>query len=426
VPHPQPRRLTRLRRAVLLLAFLGLLAELGGYAIVWKIIGHRPSAANVAELQAEIAGTGAQGQGATDLIGTPHLRHEVLHPYLGYIPMPTRKTRLDDGFWLNEAGFYRRDSPIFDRSDALVIGITGGSVAGQFLQMGREALAAELAEHPSFAGREVRFVGLAFGGFKQPQQLMALAYLLPMGGRLDMLINIDGFNEVALHETSNARQGVAPIYPRDWFFRAVRDEFLTGELAALGKLRRERRSRAAAAPRSLFFGHTWTGRAAWLVADRNGARASRRLERELRKTTQPRDLQRGGPHLNKDAQTDQVRIWRDSSLQLHRLCTANEIEYFHALQPNQYVEGSKQLTEQELAKAYAPERGYAPSTVLAYPALIAAGRGLERKGVPYLDLTTLFEHVDRTIYVDNCCHMNELGNQLMARALGQFILSYTE
>lgn len=423
--QPKQRRARWLPRTALLLVFLALLAELGGYAIVWKIVGHRPSAGDVARIQAELVDPGsrtAAGQQPSDLIGMPHLRREVLHPYLGYIPLPTRRPRLDDGAWINEDGFYQRDSPIFDQSDALIVGITGGSVAGQFLQLGRAALAEELAGHPRLAGRKVRFVGLAFGGFKQPQQLMALSYVLVMGGSLDLLINIDGFNEVALHDTANALQGVAPIYPRDWYFRAVQDELLTGELTTLRKLRLRRRSRARAAQTSLF-GRTWTGRAVWLVLDRFTARASREKEQDLRSTAQPRDVQRLGPHFEQDVLAGQVRIWREASLQLHRLCTANGIEYFHALQPNQYVEGSKVLTEEERTQAYHPDHEYAPGAVRGYPLLIAGGRQLEELGVRFLDLTPLFKDVDQTIYVDDCCHMNELGNRLMGRAIGQFVLS---
>ncbi len=411
-----------------MLALLAFLAELGGYAVVWNIVGHRPSAEDVSRIPAQLVDPGgrtAGGQHPSNLVGSPHLRREVLHPYLGYIPLPTKRPRLDDGAWINEDGFYQDDSPIFDQGDALIVGITGGSVAGQFLQMGRAVLVEELSLHSRIAGREVRFVGLAFSGYKQPQQLMALSYVLAMGGSLDILINIDGFNEVALHETGNSLQGVAPIYPRAWYFRTTRDELVTDELTSLRKLRLQRRVRAQAAQESLL-GRTWTGRAIWLVRDRSAARASRDKEQELRSIDRPRSVQRGGPLLEENVQHDQVRIWREASLQLHRLCTANGIEYFHILQPNQYVQGSKTLTEEELMQAYDPKHGYAPSAILGYPLLIEGGRELQREGVCFLDLTPLFKDVDETIYVDNCCHMNLLGNQIIGRAIGQLVLSHMQ
>ena len=419
--HTLPRRLLRV---ALFLAFFALLAELGGYAVVWGLVGSRMSAEDVALIQAELVETSGRGQ-RRGRVGPPSLRREVLHPYLGYLAFPPNKPRLDDGAWINEASFYLPEAPIFDQSDALVIGITGGSVAGQFLQMGRKALAEELAAHPSFSGRELRFVGLAAGGYKQPQQLMALSYVLAMGGRLDILINIDGFNEVALHATSNARQGVAPIFPLHWYFRAVEDELLTTKLAAIDELRQRRKSRAEWALESVF-GRTWLGRAGWLVADRWLERAVRNRERELSETNRVADILRGGPHLEEDALDDQVRVWREASVQLQRLAAANGIQYFHALQPNQYVEGSKVLTDEELEMAYKPDRELATGVVQGYPLLLEASRELEAASVRFLDLTPLFEDVDETIYVDDCCHMNELGNQFIAHAIAQFILSYTE
>jgi len=35
-------------------------------------------------------------------------------------------------------------------------------------------------------------------GYKQPQQLLVLSYFLSIGQPFDMVMNIDGFNEVAL------------------------------------------------------------------------------------------------------------------------------------------------------------------------------------------------------------------------------------
>ncbi len=84
------------------------------------------------------------------------------------------------------------------------------------------------------------------------------------------------------------------------------------------------------------------------------------------------------------------------------------------------------LTEEERTRAYDPDYGYAPGAVRGYPLLIEGGRELRELGVRFLDLTPLFADVDQTIYVDDCCHMNELGNRLMGRSIGQFVLSSME
>ena len=42
-----------------------------------------------------------------------------------------------------------------------------------------------------------------------------------------------------------------------------------------------------------------------------------------------------------------VEVWKRSSLQMKVLCDANGTKYYHFLQPNQYVIGSKPMSEAE-------------------------------------------------------------------------------
>jgi hypothetical protein len=53
---------------------------------------------------------------------------------------------------------------------------------------------------------------MAQGAAKQPQQLMKLAYLLAIGQQVDLVINVDGFNEFALG-WQNVNAGMDPILP---------------------------------------------------------------------------------------------------------------------------------------------------------------------------------------------------------------------
>ena len=64
--------------------------------------------------------------------------------------------------------------------------------------------------------RRVRVHSLALGGFKQPQMLAALAYLMALGQRFDVVVELDGFNDVALSFSENKYKGTFPAYPRDW------------------------------------------------------------------------------------------------------------------------------------------------------------------------------------------------------------------
>lgn len=100
----------------------------------------------------------------------------------------------------------------------LVVALMVGSFAAQTGFYGGAQLTTELAKA---SGREIRLVDLGMGGYKQPQQLMTLVYLTSLGAEFDLVINIDGFNEVALPPTELVPRGVFPLYPRDWYIQTI-------------------------------------------------------------------------------------------------------------------------------------------------------------------------------------------------------------
>ncbi|HLJ11263.1 MAG TPA: hypothetical protein VKU82_08740, partial [Planctomycetaceae bacterium] len=159
----------------------------------------------------------------------PDFATGVIHPYLGSVTRPG--WRPDDPnfkypfLWPEEFtnrpfdGFPSRRPVVEHRAPGVVIvGIFGGSVAEVYYRQGIQVTLEKLAKRAEYHGKKFLVVCLAGGGYKQPQQLMALNYVLAQGGQFDLVINIDGFNEVALHAAENAKKGVFPIYPRDWYF----------------------------------------------------------------------------------------------------------------------------------------------------------------------------------------------------------------
>ena len=150
-------------------------------------------------------------------------RFEVIHPYLGYvmhINNPDYRVQGTQRFSVTDFGFYDAGSPIRKRSpNKLIVGITGGSVAHHFSVLSSDEFASALANR--FPTREIVFVRLALCGFKQPQQLMSLNYILSLGGEFDLVINIDGFNEIALPGPENIASDVFAAFPRSWHLRTV-------------------------------------------------------------------------------------------------------------------------------------------------------------------------------------------------------------
>ena len=123
---------------------------------------------------------------------------------------------------------------------------------------------------------------------------------------------------------------------------------------------------------------------------------------------------------------DLADVWRQSSLQMYRLCTASGIRYFHFLQPNQYRESSKPMSTSERRAAIRPGSGYERDVRAGYPLLLEAGRDLAAQGVAFTDLTQVFAGSSKPLYTDNCCHFSEEGNRILGHAIGRSMVATIE
>ncbi len=335
------------------------------------------------------------------------LGDDALHPYVGYL-----KREAFQDLFAAVAG-PKPDGELW----ALVV---GGSVADGLNRWGQlEAGFKRELEAAAGSGRRLRLFNGANGGYKQPQQLLLVSYLLALGAPIDLVINLDGFNEVVLPYADNARLGVDPFYPRAWSKRlAMRsgelDPLVVGEIAALRERQRSMLGWVAASP----LGALATVRlaAALSYSDAEGRIVA--LQERLSVPAGELSLeQRGGEP--REFAPDQVlaesaRLWARASLLLADLLAQRGIEYFHFLQPNQYLEGSKPLSAEELAHFYRPEGRYGRYARAGYPRLLqaAADQGLGR--IQYGDATALFSDETETLYEDSCCHLNRHGNRMLA------------
>lgn len=433
--------MTRTARALgvlLLLAGLAAVLELASWA-AWRVTeGSFFTWGRAFALRAGVAAS-APADSETDTggeRGTPglewlagHLAGQVVHPFVGFVYSPEYDLSAVpnlDNLRITEDGFFAlRDEPPPPSERPLRVGVFGGSVAMVFAFEGRRGLVPALA--PAAGARGVVVESYAHGGFKQPQQLMTLAWLLARGAAPDVVINLDGFNEVTLPRLENLPAGVHPYYPRAWEYRTqgVSDpgfQRLLGEAAWL-----ERRRAALAVRfsrpvvrRSVTWNFLWR----WL--DRRAAGdAGRANERLAAYQTASRRFAGHGPaYAAADGGrvlADLVALWERSSLAMHDLAAGAGLRYYHFLQPNQYLPGSKLLTPEERRLAVESDQRYRPPVEEGYPALRAAGARLAARGVAFHDLTALFAEERRTVYLDDCCHFNRLGNDLVAAAIGEAI-----
>lgn len=351
---------------------------------------------------------------------------DVLHPFVGFVldrdfavdrrQAIAGKDGLEYGFNLG-GDLFGEPKP-----GRVVVAVTGGSVAHRFALRHADVLKGHLMElRPDIT--DVVVLNLALPGYKEPQQLMVATWILSLGAHFDAIVNIDGFNDIALAGTHNVSRGVFPFFPRDWDLRVRPLDPDTRRIA--GELEVIRTDRADLA-HALGWGplrYSMTASFIWERLDRKEQARAAHLEASLleKRNSDVESYQSTGPHREYDTDdaliVDLVENWKRGSYLLDRLCRGLGCVYTHFLQPNQYVPSSKILSAEEERIAFKPDRVQAVAVGKAYPQLRKAGEALRGDGVRFTDLTWLFAGEAGTIYVDPCCHFNERGNVLLGEAI---------
>ncbi len=335
---------------------------------------------------------------------------EIIHPYLGFAIdfNDEQKNRTTYGFTTDESPLIKREP---GRLNVLIL---GGSVANSMEEVLKENLTRACRMPP-------RVVNLGLGGYKQPQQLLALTYFLSLGAEYDLIINLDGYNEIVLPFTDNYSVGVNPFYPRNWNLRINRQPSKE-ILATIGKVRYMRDSKEDELQvfNSSFF--KWSA-VFGLIKMQQFKKLNWEINRaslELIKLQQEegKKFEETGPFVPyqdiRQLYDDAAAVWVRSSERLDQLARANGAEYYHFLQPNQYVKGSKVLTKREMAQAYSEKEKICQAAIIGYPFLIREGKKLREKNINFFDATQVFAKEKETVYIDVCCHFNQLGKDLLA------------
>ena len=357
----------------------------------------------------------------------------VVHPYLGWVHDPHTNSVEFDGrtIPINKLGFADDGPSIQKRGPGrVVIGIVGGSVAWQFSIAGEAAFRSALQRAPRFRGKKIVIVRIAIGAHKQPQQLFALNYLLSLGAEFDYLINIDGFNEVALVSTDNIPVGTFYAYPYGWAARSVglMDPQNSAIAFQLLETRGSRQQWAQQVNGRSLYQLSPTVNLIWKLRDKQHFANIAHLQIAMRnkRSKLGRGYLQTGPKANPKTEaelfSELARFWKRCSILLNGICNANGIQYLNFLQPNQYVNDSKPMgpSEHQTATVGNPSAAeFAAAVTKGYPLLIQEGADLPNHGVRFHDLTMLFATTKSAIYVDSCCHYNESGYGMLAEAIAE-------
>jgi hypothetical protein len=345
----------------------------------------------------------------------------ILHPYLGF-------EIIDANQQIDDLLRYTHNDPDPNRLDVLIV---GGSVSDMFGQeaYGAGPLRALLAADPRVGKRPINFLQFGRGGFKQPQQLNNVIYLMNLGFKPKIIVNIDGFNEVALGN-NNASKGTHPVYPSvdHWAHLAKWGGVDRNSLDIVVALRENQRAIERLTSFALDHGFCASAALSTLTVLRLQKLRSECVREFELYTTQIDDPEQRtvvrGPKFEGDTKTAVAactRSWSESSRILADICRARSILYLHVLQPTLHDVGSKKLTQTEIDQGGANQT-WIDGVHIGYPLMRKLGAVLAKQGVDFVDATQIFADETGDIYFD-CCHFGPQGNQILAKKVATELLA---
>ena len=211
-----------------------------------------------------------------------------------------------------------------------------------------------------------------------------------LGFKPDIVINVDGFNEIALTLSENKNLKIPAIYPRS-FSRYIKS---SSNSRLCGRFNNFLLNINTQVPVFEIFTWTVVGFCQYIVGGKDD------------------ETPWWSEHLNINENTnylkESINIWYQSSNKINEFLSSKKIPYIHTLQPNQYFPNSKKFSKFEKDNLFSfPFYG---DQIKNYYHLLKPDK-INAKN--FIDHRFLFLNVKKTVYSDNCCHFNQLGMTIM-------------
>lgn len=292
---------------------------------------------------------------------------------------------------LTKEPIFEKISDIKDKNPIRVL-VLGGSVASNLSNSGGGHEENLLATALNSYFKTERFVvyNAAFGGGKQPQQYFKYQYLDLLGFHPHIVINLDGFNEIALPLSENKSLGNPAIFPRS-YSRLLHAATSDRSCASYSNKLLEYETKIPITELII------------LILVRN---CHYKIEGDP--SSKPWWSSAMGVDSTTNYLTESIAIWELSSNKLNQILTVRGIDYIHVLQPNQYLEGSKILSNKE-KEDFINYDFFGKVISENYSKL--SKKNLTTNN--FRDQRYLFENTSETVYIDNCCHFNEFGMRVI-------------
>ena len=363
---------------------------------------------------------------------------ERLHPFFGYVLKQGAFTNEKLKLKVNKHGFFSLYEYPFIKTNKkqFIIGVFGGSVANNFAvdEYKNQILSKKLQSYPEFADREIVVLNFGNGGYKQPQQLLILNYFLALGQELDLVLNIDGFNEVALSNLNNKAQielgmpSVQHIQPLTNLASNVSPEVMS----AIVQINDNKKQLKAGIDKlqtcQLALCHAVTSlRVKQLV--NNYQQAIVKYDAEVKNSNADTAnsgivyVPKADSVLPDRAAFDKMAsMWYESSIGMNQILSSRKIKYFHFIQPNQYYPTKRAFTTKEKEIAINKESPYIEGVKKGYPVLLSKVDDLQKARVNVFSAVNILDNTKETVYKDACCHYNSVGEEVLANYISSSII----
>ena len=323
------------------------------------------------------------------------------HPFFGF--------GVKDNFYseksLNNEPLFVNNLQTIDETSKIKILILGGSVA-KHLSLnnsddviefnGKKISKTNIFQetiNSFYSTNRFQIYNASIDGGKQPQQLFKLYYLNLVDHKFDVIINLDGFNEIALTLSENYLINDHLIYPRN-YSRLI--STFNSNFECVRNLNK-RVNRYLYLPLLELYDLYFIRKCHFTLEGQNinsGTRFSEITNYQKIKFEEALKISK--------------KIWKLSSEKIYDFSKQNKNLYIHVIQPNLYLKNSKILTNNERKLLSYPKYGDIISKY--YDGLSILDLKIENG----LDLRYFFKNNNKDLYRDYCCHLNNLGMHLIS------------
>ncbi|MEG3906837.1 hypothetical protein QT979_04815 [Microcoleus sp. w2-18bC1] len=364
---------------------------------------------------------------------------ERLHPLFGYVLKQGAFTNEKLKLKVNKHGFFSLYEYPFIKTNKnqVIIGVFGGSVANNFAvdEYVTRRLSNKLKTYPEFANKEIIVLNFGNGGYKQPQQLLVLNYFLALGQELDLVINIDGFNEVALSNLNNKAQveiGMPSVQHIQPLTGLANNNLSPEAMSSIVKINENKKQLKAGIDKlqtcQLALCHAVTSLQVKQLVN-NYQQAVVKYDQQV-KQSNPDTANSGIVYIPKadfvlqDAAAfdKMASMWYQSSIGMNQILSSRKIKYFHFIQPNQYYPTKRAFTAKENEIAIDQKSPYIEGVKKGYPVLLSKVDDLQKAGVNVFSAVNILDNTKETVYKDACCHYNSVGDEVLANYVSSSII----